>query len=58
MNTPVLTADPWRQNFHIAARRGLVNDPNGLIHWQGRTHVFSQRNPDGCTHRNKAWGQA
>lgn len=58
MNTPVLTADPWRPNFHIAARRGLVNDPNGLIHWQGRTHVFYQLNPDGCTHRNKAWGHA
>lgn len=56
MNTPVLSADPWRQNFHIAALRGLVNDPNGLIHWRGETHVFYQLNPDGCTHRNKAWG--
>lgn len=48
--------DPWRLNFHISAPRGLVNDPNGLIHWQGRTHVFFQLNPQGCNHANKAWG--
>lgn len=48
-------ADPWRPQFHIAALRGLVNDPNGLIHWNGRTHVFFQINPTGCTHTNKGW---
>jgi beta-fructofuranosidase len=52
------TADPWRQNFHIAAICGLVNDPNGLIHWRGESHVFYQLNPEGCTHKNKAWAHA
>lgn len=56
MTAPRPDADPWRPAFHISAPRGLVNDPNGLIHWRGRTHVFFQLNPQGCTHANKAWG--
>ncbi|MDO5620282.1 MAG: glycoside hydrolase family 32 protein [Paracoccus sp. (in: a-proteobacteria)] len=51
-----MTHDPWRQAFHISAPQGLVNDPNGLIHWNGQTHVFYQWNPSGCTHSNKHWG--
>lgn len=58
MNAIPPAADPWRQTYHIAAIRGLVNDPNGLIHWRGETHVFYQLNPEGCSHRNKAWAHA
>lgn len=48
-------ADPWRPAFHIAPRRGLLNDPNGLVHWDGAFHIFYQWNPTGCTHANKNW---
>lgn len=50
-----LVDDRWRQSFHLCPSRGLINDPNGLIHWQGAYHVFYQWNPDGCEHLNKHW---
>lgn len=43
-------------NFHITPTVGLLNDPNGLIHFKGVYHVFYQWNPAGTTHANKAWG--
>lgn len=47
--------DLWRPSFHLCPPQGLINDPNGLIHWQGAYHVFYQWNPDGCEHLNKHW---
>jgi len=50
-----LIEDRWRQSFHLCPPQGLINDPNGLIYWQGAYHVFYQWNPDGCVHQNKHW---
>lgn len=50
-----VVADPWRQAIHLCPPHGLVNDPNGLIFWQGAYHVFYQWNPSGCDHQNKHW---
>ncbi|WP_377806486.1 glycoside hydrolase family 32 protein [Azospirillum sp. A29] len=50
--------DPWRPQFHLSAPVGLINDPNGLIHWKEAHHIFFQWNPLGCTHENKCWGHA
>ncbi|ACA17820.1 sucrose-6-phosphate hydrolase [Methylobacterium sp. 4-46] len=47
--------DPWRPTFHIAPRTGLLNDPNGLVYWDGAYHLFYQWNPHGCSHANKNW---
>ena len=35
-----------------------MNDPNGVIHWQGRYHLFFQYNPDCAYHANMHWGHA
>ena len=43
-------------NFHITPTVGLLNDPNGLIQFQGVYHIFYQWNPTGTTHTNKVWG--
>lgn len=51
-------SEHWRQIYHIAPPTGLMNDPNGLIHWQGHYHVFFQWNPEECAHANKHWGHA
>ena len=43
---------------HIAPARGWMNDPNGLIQWDGRVHLFYQHNPAGPMQENIAWGHA
>jgi beta-fructofuranosidase len=35
-----------------------MNDPNGLIQWNGRIHMFYQHNPSGPVPENLSWGHA
>jgi beta-fructofuranosidase len=35
-----------------------MNDPNGLIQWQGRIHMFYQYNPAGALSGRMHWGHA
>lgn len=35
---------------------GLLNDPNGFIHFAGRYHLFYQWNALDCRHQYKCWG--
>ncbi|WP_329316510.1 glycoside hydrolase family 32 protein [Streptomyces sp. NBC_01262] len=44
--------------LHFAPSKGWMNDPNGLVHWQGRHHLFYQYNPDGTEFTNQHWGHA
>jgi beta-fructofuranosidase len=48
--------DPYRLNYHLMPPVGLLNDPNGLIHYKGVYHVFYQWNPFGTEHGAKFWG--
>ncbi|AQR98051.1 MULTISPECIES: glycoside hydrolase family 32 protein [Clostridium] len=45
----------WRNNFHIEAPFGLINDPNGLNYYDNKFHIFYQWNPFGCEHKTKHW---
>ena len=47
---------PYRNRFHLAARRGWNNDPNGLVFHDGTWHVFYQLNPFGVFWGNMHWG--
>jgi beta-fructofuranosidase len=51
-----LTPAAQRPVLHITPPRGWLNDPNGLVHWQGIHHVFHQANPDSVSFGTMTWG--
>jgi beta-fructofuranosidase len=53
-----LAGDHHRPGYHLAGPAGWLNDPNGLIQWDGRYHVFYQYNPAGPFHGTIHWGHA
>lgn len=55
---PDMLSDPHRPQFHLTPPAGWMNDPNGLIQWQGQYHMFYQHNPHGAFHGTIHWGHA
>ncbi|QZY97439.1 sucrose-6-phosphate hydrolase [Pantoea dispersa] len=53
---PRALSDPHYPGWHLAPVTGLLNDPNGFIHFAGRYHLFYQWNALGCQHQHKCWG--
>lgn len=47
-----------RPHFHFAPARNWMNDPNGLIFYRGKYHLFFQYNPEGNQWGNMSWGHA
>ena len=45
-----------RPRFHIRPPSGWLNDPNGVILWGDRFHVFYQHNPASAQWGNIHWG--
>jgi len=50
--------DPHRPTYHLSTPANWLNDPNGVIQWNGRYHVFYQYNPGGPYHDTIHWGHA
>lgn len=44
-----------RPRYHISPEHGFLNDPNGLIQFRGKYHVFYQWLPDVVPQGNKQW---
>jgi beta-fructofuranosidase len=51
-------SDGHRPAFHFLPIKNWMNDPNGLIEWNGQYHMFYQYNPHGPFHGTIHWGHA
>jgi beta-fructofuranosidase len=44
--------------LHFAPAKGWLNDPNGLIEYRGRHHLFFQHNAEVLAMKDMVWGHA
>ena len=48
----------YRPQFHFTSRKNPLNDPNGLVYYDGEYHLFFQHKPTTKKIPSKSWGHA
>lgn len=55
---PEYYAEAYRPQFHFSAKKHWLNDPNGLVYYNGTYHLFFQYMPPHRPGAYKDWGHA
>ncbi|MDR3712160.1 MAG: GH32 C-terminal domain-containing protein [Puia sp.] len=55
---PEYYKEKYRPQFHFTARKNWLNDPNGLVYYNGTYHLFFQYMPPHRHGAYKDWGHA
>ncbi len=48
----------YRPQFHFSPAKNWMNDPNGMVYYEGEYHLFYQYNPFGDKWGHMSWGHA
>jgi fructan beta-fructosidase len=51
-------SEPYRPQFHFSPRQDWINDPNGLVYYDGEYHLHYQCYPGSVLRGPMHWGQA
>ena len=58
MNDDTLYRETLRPQFHFTAKQHWINDPNGLVYFDGEYHLYFQHTPGSMVHGRTTWGHA
>lgn len=50
--------EEFRPQQHFTPAAQWINDPNGLLYYKGKYHLFFQHNPSGILWGNMSWGHS